>query len=149
MVHPGPLSFRTIAVLRLILHQTKNFNNATAIRFFYIDLPYRCLVHFFTLNFLEISLSQALFFEVYISVFLITLLLIFVLLRAFRRMSNYVAWLYLVGSVVKFGLFMLLLWPVFKADGELSPLEKTTFLTPYCCSLILETRILIIRLNKI
>ena len=107
------------------------------------------LFHFFTLYFLEISLSQALFFEVYISVFLITLLLLFGLLRAFIRMSNYVAWLYLVGSVVKFGLFMLSLWPVFKADGELSSLEKTTFLIPYCCSLILETRILIVRLNKI
>ena len=107
------------------------------------------LVHFFTLYFLEISFSQTLFFEVYISVFLITFLLLFVLIRAFKRMSNYVAWLYLVGSVLKFWLFMLSLWPVFKADGQLSTLEKTIFLVPYCCSLILETRILIIRLNKI
>jgi hypothetical protein len=107
------------------------------------------LVHFFTLYFLEISFSQTLFFEVYISVFLITFLLLFVLIRAFKRMSNYVAWLYLVGSVLKLWLFMLLLWPVFKADGQLSTLEKTIFLIPYCSSLILETRILIIRLNKI
>ena len=107
------------------------------------------LVHFFTLYFLEISFLQALFFEVYISVFLITFLLLFGLIRAFKRMSNYVAWLYLVGSVLKFWLFMLSLWPVFKADGQLSTLEKTIFLIPYCSSLILETRILIIRLNKI
>jgi hypothetical protein len=107
------------------------------------------LVHFFTLYFLEISFSQTLFFGVYISVFLITFLLLFGLIRAFKRMSNYVAWLYLVGSVLKLWLFMLLLWPVFKADGQLSTLEKTIFLVPYCCSLILETRILIIRLNKI
>lgn len=105
--------------------------------------------HFLGLMLLEISTTEALFFQIHGSVFFITLLLLIVLVRAFNGYSHNVAWLYLLGSALKFGLFILFLWPLFKADGEVSILEKTSFLIPYCCSLILETRILISKLNKI
>lgn len=113
---------------------------------FYLGIS---LLHAIGLCFLEIPFDKAHFVEVYLAIFGITFIFLWALLRAFNQLSHYVAWLYLMASGVKFGLFFLFLWPVFKADGQFSALEKTTFLIPYCCSLILETRILIVRLNKI
>jgi len=107
------------------------------------------IIHGLGLFFLEIPLSEAYFFEVYGIIFGLTLLFLWALLRAFNRLSHYVAWLYLLASAVKFVLFFLFLWPVFRADGVVSVLEKTSFLIPYCCSHVLETRILIAQLNKI
>lgn len=119
------------------------------LRFFVVCYGLFFGLHFLVLTFLNQPLEQALFFEIHLSVFLVTFLLLLGLLKAFRRHSHTVAWLYLLGSGLKFGAFMLFLWPLFHADGEVSILEKTSFLIPYCCSLFLETRILISRLNKI
>ncbi len=120
-----------------------------ALGFFVFFYALIAALHFLVLFFLEIALEEALYVEVYSCIFLITFLLLWGLLRAFIKLSDYVAWLYLLGSGLKFGLFMLLLWPVFKADGTVSILEKTSFLIPYCSSLILETWLLISKLNKI
>ena len=99
--------------------------------------------------FLGIPFDKAHFVEVYSAIFGVTFLFLWALLRAFNQLSHYVAWLYFMASGVKFGLFFLFLWPLFKADGVVTVLEKATFLIPYCSSLILETRILISKLNKI
>ena len=107
------------------------------------------VVHALALFELELSLSKIYFVEVYAAIFGFTFLFLWALLRAFNSLSHYVAWLYILSSGIKFGLFFLLLWPMFKADGEVSVLEKTTFLIPYCTSLVLETKILIGKLNKI
>ena len=121
----------------------------TSLLFFTAYYSLFFVLHFVGLFFFNISLQQALFFEIHGSIFVITALLLFGLLRAFNGYSHYVAWLYLLGSAVKFGLFILLLWPLFKADCEVTILEKSSFLIPYCSSLFLETRILISKLNKI
>jgi len=42
-----------------------------------------------------------------------------------------------------------LFWPLLKADGEITWLEKTTFLIPYFVALILETYFLVQKLNKL
>jgi len=118
----------------------------TSFSLFYLGIS---LLHAIVLYGLEIPLESAYFVEVYGAIFGFTFLLLWLLLRAFKQMSHYVAWLYLLASGVKFGLFFLFLWPVFKADGVVTVLEKTTFLIPYCGSLLLETRILISKLNKI
>lgn len=117
--------------------------------FFVVGYGFFFGLHFLALTILNQPLQQALFFEIHFSVFLVTFLLLFGLLKAFHHHSHIVAWLYLLGSGLKFGGFMLFLWPLFHADGEVSILEKTSFLIPYCCSLLLETGILISKLNKI
>ena len=113
---------------------------------FYLGIS---LLHAIGLYFLEIPFEKAHFVEVYLAIFGFTFLFLWALLRAFNQLSHYVAWLYLIASGVKFALFFLFLWPAFKADGVVTVLEKTTFLIPYCSSLVLETRILISKLNKI
>ena len=107
------------------------------------------LFHGMVLLWVEVSLSQIFFLEIYVGNYTLTLLLLYGLLIAFKRFSHYVAWLYMLGSAIKFLLFFLLLWPLFQIDGEVSILEKSTFLIPYLTALVLETQILISKLNKI
>lgn len=120
-----------------------------------IYLPFTALfvltaaLHAAVLFFLEYGFTEAFFVEVYLGNFAISLLFLWGLLAAFSRYSHYVAWLYMLASGLKFALFFLLLWPLFKQDGAVSVLEKTSFLIPYFTGLFLETGILISKLNKI
>lgn len=98
---------------------------------------------------IDVSLAPLYFWESYALNVGLTVLFLWGLLAAFNRLSDYVAWIFMAASALKFLLFFILLWPLFKSDGTISIYEKTTFLTPYLSSLILETRILIAKLNKI
>lgn len=98
---------------------------------------------------IDVSLAPLYFWESYALNVGLTVLFLWGLLAAFNRLSYYVAWIFMAASALKFLLFFILLWPLFKSDGTISIYEKTTFLTPYLSSLILETRILIAKLNKI
>ena len=95
------------------------------------------------------SLDSNYFFEVYLGNFFFTLILLIGLLQAFNGFSHYVAWLYIIASGLKFGLFFLLLWPLYREDGDVNKLEKITFFIPYITGLFLETKFLISKLNKI
>jgi len=108
-----------------------------------------CVLHSTVLFLLGHSFTEAYFVEVYLGNFALSILFLWGLLAAFNRYSHNVAWLYMLLSAVKFTLFFFLLWPVFKQDGQVTILEKTSFLTPYFTGLFLETRILISKLNKI
>ena len=105
--------------------------------------------HFAVLSSLDIATSSSFFWECYLGNFLCTLLLLWGLLKAFDRISHSIAWIYLLASSVKFILFIFWLWPLFKADGIVSSLERFSFFIPYLTGLVLETGILIFKLNKI
>lgn len=105
--------------------------------------------HFTVLSSLDIATSSSFFWECYLGNFLCTLLLLWGLLKAFDRLSHSIAWIYLLASSVKFILFIFWLWPLFKADGIVSSLERFSFFIPYLTGLVLETGILIFKLNKI
>ncbi|MGB1971398.1 MAG: hypothetical protein ACPHSE_02785 [Flavobacteriaceae bacterium] len=107
------------------------------------------LIHYSILSEQALSTEATLFFPIYLGNFFLTFFFLWALLKALKHFSHYVAWLYMLASALKFGLFFLLLWPLFQADGEVTLLEKTTFLIPYCAGLFLETGILISKLNKI
>lgn len=107
------------------------------------------LLHGTGLLWVEVSLQQVFFWEIYLGNYGLTLLLLYGLLAAFKRFSHYVAWLYMLGSAIKFLLFFFFLWPILQIDGEVSLMEKSTFLIPYLTALVLETQILISKLNKI
>lgn len=107
------------------------------------------ILHYWMLNFLEISIQKALLLESYAGIFFFGLLLMWGMMKAFNKYSHLVAWLYMLGSLIKFGLFFLLLWPLFKADGTLTIIEKSSFLVPYILAQSLETYLLVQKLNKI
>lgn len=99
--------------------------------------------------FFGVSFQNTFFFPAYAGNYAIGCLLLWGLLRALKHNSHLVGWLYLLASSAKFGLFFLLFWPLLKADGEITWLEKTTFLIPYFVALILETYFLVQKLNKL
>ena len=97
----------------------------------------------------SISPPHPLFLGMLFRQFFVHSLLLWGLLKAFDRLSHSIAWIYLLASSVKFILFIFWLWPLFKADGIVSSLERFSFFIPYLTGLVLETGILIFKLNKI
>lgn len=66
--------------------------------------------------------------------------LIYVVLFLFRkRLKNYIGYLFIGGSFLKFILFFILFYPAYRADGEMDRTEFAAFFVPYLTSLIIET----------
>jgi hypothetical protein len=62
---------------------------------------------------------------------------------------NNLGFIFMMGSLVKFGLFFLFFFSTYKADGEMTSLEFSSFFIPYATSLILETLTLSKLLNTL
>lgn len=66
--------------------------------------------------------------------------LIFISLYRFRnKLKNYIGFLFMIGSFIKFIFFFLLFYPGYNADGDMNRLEFAAFFIPYVICLILET----------
>ena len=105
--------------------------------------------HYFLLTQQDLQPAALFFWECYLGNFFFARILLWGLNKAFDHLSHTVAWIYLFASGLKFGLFFLLLHPLFKADGILTVAERFSFFVPYFTALILETALLINRLNKL
>ena len=65
---------------------------------------------------------------------------IFSILYLFKeRLKNYIGFLFIGGSFLKFIFFFILFYPVYRADGEMDKLEFAAFFVPYLISLLIET----------
>lgn len=65
-----------------------------------------------------------------------------------EKFKNQIGFLFLAGSFLKFAIFFIVFYPVYKADGSTSGLEFSAFFVPYALALILETFSLVKWLNK-
>ena len=65
-----------------------------------------------------------------------------------ERFKSQIGFLFLAGSFVKFAVFFLVFYPLYKADNDISKLEFAAFFVPYAICLILETSSLVKWLNK-
>ena len=61
------------------------------------------------------------------------------MLQFAAQQSSYLGFLFLVGSVLKFAAYFIILEPVFNRDGSLSKIEFFYFFIPYLSCLIAET----------
>lgn len=61
------------------------------------------------------------------------------LYRYKKKLRNYIGFLFMFGSFVKFIVFFVMFYPDYKADGNISKLEFAAFFVPYAISLVLET----------
>lgn len=61
------------------------------------------------------------------------------LLQLAEQKSQYLGFLFLFGSALKFLVYFLIFDPLFKQDGSLSTYEFFLFFVPYLASLIAET----------
>lgn len=55
----------------------------------------------------------------------------------------------MAGSFLKFAVFFIWFYPVFKADGKIDSLEFATFFIPYVFCLLFETKKLSSVLNEV
>ncbi|MCR9226428.1 MAG: DUF6168 family protein [Flavobacteriaceae bacterium] len=81
---------------------------------------------------------------------LIMALIIFFAIYIFRnKYRDLLGFFFLGGSLLKFALFFIFLYPSFIADGTLERLEFLVFFVPYGFALILETYFLVKLLNTV
>ncbi|TMM58916.1 hypothetical protein FEE95_05650 [Maribacter algarum] len=65
---------------------------------------------------------------------------IFVSLYIYRnKLQNYIGFLFMAGSFLKFIFFFIVFYPSYKLDGDMSRLEFAAFFIPYAICLVLET----------
>jgi hypothetical protein len=65
---------------------------------------------------------------------------IFISLYIYRnKLKNYIGFLFMAGSFLKFIVFFILFYPSYKVDGDIDKLEFAAFFIPYAICLILET----------
>lgn len=77
-------------------------------------------------------------------------IIIFSTLYFFRfKWKDLLGFLYLGASMVKFVVFFIVFYPVYKLDGKMEPLEFSSFFAPYLIGLLLETIYTAKMLNKL
>ncbi len=103
--------------------------------------------HLIALNYNELPL----FDDKIVLAYLINLLLaITIFLTLFFLRNKYrdsLGFLFMFGSLLKFGAFFILFYSSYNADGEISRLEFFAFFIPYAICLIIETTYLSKLLN--
>ncbi len=75
----------------------------------------------------------------YLVNFFMALAIFLVLLRLAKDKSQYLGFVFLVGSAFKFLIYFLVFDPLFKQDGDLTRVEFFLFFIPYFASLGVET----------
>ena len=104
-------------------------------------------IHFSVLDKLDLPLFDNRIVLAYI-VNVFHAIAMFVLLYALRvKQEHNLGFIYMLGSLVKFGLFFLLFYPLYKTSGEIETVEFATFFTPYGVCLFIETFYLVKLLN--
>ncbi|QCX01829.1 hypothetical protein FGM00_17525 [Aggregatimonas sangjinii] len=56
-----------------------------------------------------------------------------------KKLKNYIGYLFIGGSFIKFTVFFILFYPVYRSDGEMDKLEFAAFFVPYAICLVIET----------
>ena len=65
-----------------------------------------------------------------------------------KKYLDMLGFIFMFGSFLKFGVYFIFFYPVFKEDGVIIRQEATSFLVPYVASLIVETYCLVKLLNE-
>lgn len=104
--------------------------------------------HFYILAHLKLPLFDNKIILAYIvNLTLATTIYIGLFLLKEKQESN-LGFIFMMGSLIKFGVFFLLFYPSYKSDGDIQTIEFTTFFIPYAVCLIIETYFLTKLLNE-
>ena len=77
----------------------------------------------------------------------ITIFGVLYLLR--EKYKAQLGFVFLIGSFLKFAVFFIIFYPIYKHDGQITKLEFAAFFIPYALGLIIETFSLTKWLNKL
>lgn len=96
-------------------------------------------LHIWVRQLLGMPLLGDLIISCYAVNFLVAFGIVALLFQFKERLKFQIGFLYLGGSLIKFLVFFLVLYPGFKEDGNIQSSEFAAFFVPYVLSLILET----------
>ncbi len=105
------------------------------------------LIHLFFLDYKELPLFNDSIVASYTTNLLLAVVIFLSLFLLRKKYNEQLGFLFLFSSFLKFIVFFVFFYPVYKADGNISRLEFFTFFIPYAFSLIIETLSLIKLLN--
>ncbi|WP_350289474.1 DUF6168 family protein [uncultured Croceitalea sp.] len=114
----------------------------------FVALSTSFLLHLLLLNFLELPLFENRIILAYVINFILAAAIFYTLFHFKEKLKNAIGFLFMGGSFLKFIVFFLLFYPVYKSDGEMQKIEFATFFAPYAIALILETYFTSKMLNK-
>jgi hypothetical protein len=75
----------------------------------------------------------------YVVNFVLAILIFWAVLATYKKNAMLVGFVFMGGSILKFGFFFLLIYPEFKSDGLLGRDELSLFFVPYLISLFTMT----------
>ncbi len=107
------------------------------------------LIHIGILSFFDIPVWNHHLLLSYGSNFSLAVLIMGGLLVVLKKKKDQVGFLFMGSSLLKFALFFLVFYPLYKTDENIERAEVITFFIPYFTGLFLETGILVQKLNKI
>ncbi|NKI31171.1 DUF6168 family protein [Croceivirga thetidis] len=96
-------------------------------------------LHLFALQSNNLPLWDNLIATSYVINFILAALIFLIIYFLKDRLSNAMGFLFMAGSLLKFLVFFLVFYPVYKSDGVTDKLEISAFLIPYLIALVLET----------
>ena len=105
-------------------------------------------LHASLLYYQGLSLSADLTWQAYVFNGLAATIILTVLLRLAKKSKDYLGFVFMGGSLLKFLVFFLFFYPVYKEDGEISSLEFSSFFIPYLICLAFKSFLLLKSLNK-
>ena len=106
-------------------------------------------IHLLMLSVLEFPLFENKILIAYLVNFVLAFAIYVGMDKLKDTQPNNLGFIFMTGSMIKFGVFFLLFYPAYKLDGDMSPLEFSSFFIPYATSLILETITLSKLLNSL
>ena len=105
-------------------------------------------VHISILKLLDKPLLDNQIVWAYISNAIVAGAILVFLLKAPPSLKNSLGFLFMAGSFLKFAVFIIFFSPLYKEDGNIDSYEFSTFFVPYLVCLVLETTLLINKLNQ-
>ena len=113
-----------------------------------VSLGITFAVHLLILSNLNMPLFDGKVTLAYTLNFLLACLTYIFLFKQRKKNTDMLGYYFMGGSFVKFAVYFIFFHPSYKVDGLTSSVEFAAFFTPYGVSLILETLLLIVLLNK-
>tara|TARA_B110000967_G_C18480108_1_gene361715 strand:- start:96 stop:482 length:387 start_codon:yes stop_codon:yes gene_type:complete len=107
------------------------------------------IIHISILSFLNYDLFASRIITSYVGNFALTVVIFAYIYKNRIKKTERLGFFFLGGSMIKFMLFFIFLYPFFMQDGLVSRLEFLSFFIPYSVALTVETQQLIKELNKL
>lgn len=104
--------------------------------------------HFYTLDYLNLPLFNNKIVLAYIINAALAIFIYLVLYFLKEKQESNLGFIFMTGSLIKFGIFFLIFYPEYKLDGKIQTIEFTTFFIPYAICLTIETFFLTKLLNS-